>query len=84
MRHWIGLTLLAVCWTLVGAHSSFAQQDDSESRRRLTLALHSAERIRLIVARMQHIMKLEVADQPADLPERLDLLKSGPEGRAEP
>ena len=59
------------------------QQDDSESRRRLTLALHSAERIRLIVARMQHIMKLEVADQPADLPERLDLLKSGPEGRTE-
>lgn len=60
------------------------QQDGSESRRRLTVALHSAERIRLIVARMQHIMKLEVVDQPADLPERLDLLKSGPEGRIEP
>jgi PAS domain S-box-containing protein len=60
------------------------QQDGSESRRRLTMALRSAERIRLIVARMQSITKLEIADQTADLPERLDLLKSGPEGRKEP
>jgi hypothetical protein len=48
------------------------------------MALHSAERIRLIVARMQHIMKLEVAAQAADLPERLDLLKSGAERPKEP
>ena len=59
------------------------QPDGSESRRRLTVALDSAERIRLIVARMQRIMKLEVADQSADLPERLDLLKSAPERRKE-
>jgi len=60
------------------------QPDGSESRRRLEVALESAKRIRLIVARMQRIMKLEVADQSADLPERLDLLKSAPEGRKEP
>jgi hypothetical protein len=33
---------------------------------------------------MQRITKLEVADQTAGLPERLDLLKSGPEGGKEP
>ena len=46
----------------------------------LKLALESAERIRVIVARMQQVTRLEVADQPAGLPERLDLLKSGPGG----
>ena len=59
------------------------QSEGSESRRRLTVALECAERIRLIVVRMQQIMKLEVADQSADLPERLDLLKSAPNGREE-
>ena len=58
--------------------------DGSESRMRLKVALESAERIRLIVARMQRITKLEVADQTAGLPERLDILKSSPEGRKEP
>jgi len=52
----------------------------SNSSKRLKLALESAERIRLIVARMQQVTRLEVADQPAGLPERLDLLKSGPGG----
>jgi PAS domain S-box-containing protein len=60
------------------------QPEGSESRRRLNLALNSGERIRLIVARMQRIMKLEVVDEHADLPERLDLLKSAPKGRKEP
>jgi PAS domain S-box-containing protein len=60
------------------------QPDGSESKRRLKVAIDAAERIRLIVARMQQIMKLEVADQSADLPQRLDLLRSGPEGRKEP
>jgi signal transduction histidine kinase len=59
------------------------QPEGSGSRSRLKVALGCAERIRLIVARMQHIMKLEVADQHADLPERLDLLKSAPEDRKE-
>jgi len=52
----------------------------SNSSKRLKLALESAERIRLIVARMQQVTRLEVAAQPAGLPERLDLLKSGPGG----
>ena len=52
----------------------------SNSSKRLKLALESAERIRVIVARMQQVTRLEVADQPAGLPERLDLLKSGPGG----
>ena len=52
----------------------------SNSSKRLKLALESAERIRLIVARMQQVTRLEVADRPAGLPERLDLLKSGPGG----
>lgn len=52
----------------------------SNSSKRLKLALESAERIRLIVARMQQVTRLEVADQPAGLPERLDLLKSGSGG----
>jgi PAS domain S-box-containing protein len=56
------------------------EPDGSDSSKRLKLALESAERIRLIVARMQRITWLEVADQPAGLPERLDLLKSGPGG----
>jgi PAS domain S-box-containing protein len=52
----------------------------ADSRARLKVALESAERIRLIVARMQKVTKLEVAEQAEGLPERLDLLKSGPAG----
>ena len=61
------------------------QPAGSDSNERLKVALESAERIRLIVARMQKVTKLEVAsDQAAGLPERLDLLKSGPGGGPEP
>jgi PAS domain S-box-containing protein len=52
----------------------------SDSKKRLTVALESAERIRRIVARMQKVTRLEVAEQAEGLPERLDLLKSGPAG----
>ena len=60
--------------------SSPSHPAGSNSGKRLELALESAERIRLIVARMQQVTRLEVADQPAGLPERLDLFKSGPGG----
>ena len=40
--------------------------------------------LQVIVARMQQVTRLEVADQPAGLPERLDLLKSGPGGSKGP
>jgi nitrogen-specific signal transduction histidine kinase len=56
----------------------------TESKKRLTVALESAERIRRIVARMQKVTRLEVAEQAEGLPERLDLLKSGPAGSPGP
>jgi nitrogen-specific signal transduction histidine kinase len=56
------------------------QPEGSDSQERLKVALESADRIRLIVARMQQVTKLEIADQAEGLPERLDLLKSGPAG----
>jgi PAS domain S-box-containing protein len=59
------------------------QPEGSVSRKHLTVALDCAERIRLIVACMGRIMKLEVDDRHADLPERLDLMKSAPEDRRE-
>jgi len=55
-------------------------EDDPQSRQRLVRALEAATQIHEIVDRMQHIMKLETADQPAGLPERLDLMKSTPLG----
>lgn len=57
--------------------------DDPDSKRRLKRALESTARIREIVGRMQHITTLEIADQPADLPERLDLMKSTPHEKEE-
>jgi PAS domain S-box-containing protein len=60
------------------------QPEGSESKARLKVALECADRIRMIVARMQTVTRLEVADQPAGLPERLDLLKSGPAGGKAP
>jgi PAS domain S-box-containing protein len=56
------------------------QEKGSESEARLKVALESAERIRVIVAGMQKVTRLEIADQAQGLPERLDLLKSGPPG----
>jgi len=56
----------------------------TDSKARLKVALESAERIRLIVARMQKVTRLEVAEQAEGLPERLDLLKSGPAGAPGP
>jgi PAS domain S-box-containing protein len=43
---------------------------------RLRLALGAGEKIQKIVARMQHITAVHVADQPPNLPQMLDLEKS--------
>jgi PAS domain S-box-containing protein len=55
---------------------ALGRDDGLQSKRRMMRALESAARIHEIVDRMQHITKLEIANRPADLPERLDLRKS--------
>jgi TonB family protein len=73
MRHWIGLTLLAVCWTLVGVHSSLAQQDDAEVSRKVvnrvmpaypemakTMHLMGSVRVEVLVAPNGTVKSLQV------------------------
>jgi TonB family protein len=73
MRHWIGLTLLAVCWTLVGVHSSLAQQDDSDVNRKVvnrvmplypemakTMGLRGSVRVEVLVAPNGTVKSLQV------------------------
>jgi TonB family protein len=73
MRHWIGLTLLAVCWTLVGVHSSFAQQDDSDANRKVvtrvmpeypamakTMGLRGSVRVEVLVAPNGTVKSLQI------------------------
>ncbi|HET8575794.1 MAG TPA: MASE1 domain-containing protein [Methylomirabilota bacterium] len=62
---------------------ALGHDDASQSRKRVIRALESATRIHEIVDRMKHITKLERANQPADLPERLDLGKSTSESEKE-
>jgi TonB family protein len=73
MRHWIALTLLAVCWTLVGVPSSFAQQDDPEVNRKLvtkvmpeyppmakTMGLRGIVRVEVLVAPNGTVKSLQI------------------------
>jgi PAS domain S-box-containing protein len=55
--------------------------DDLDLSARLQRTLESVWRIRDIVARMQRITRLELADQSPELPEMLDLTKSTTDGR---
>lgn len=55
--------------------------NDLELAARLQRTLESVWRIRDIVARMQRITRLELADQSPELPEMLDLTKSTTDGR---
>jgi TonB family protein len=73
MRHWIGLALLAVSWTLVGVCSSFAQQDASENNRKVvsrvmplypwmarTMGLRGSVKVEVLVAPNGTVKSLQV------------------------
>jgi TonB family protein len=74
MRRWIPITVLAVCWTLVvGTGSSFAQQDQANTDRKVlnrvlpeypavarTLKLSGSVRVEVVVAPNGTVKSLQV------------------------